>query len=58
MFNKCRNCLTEKREIRGAQKFEIVRYKCGDLSYVRWLRVLEVRYFGLRYGSLHEGVTA
>jgi hypothetical protein len=57
---KCRNCLTEKREIRGAQKLEIIRNKCecGDLSYAGWLCVLEERPFGLRHDSLNGSVTA
>jgi hypothetical protein len=35
---KCRNRLSEKREIRGVQKLEIIRNKCecGDLSFAGW----------------------
>jgi Zn finger protein HypA/HybF involved in hydrogenase expression len=49
---KCRNCLSEKREIRGAQKLEISAINVsGDLSYAVWLCVLEERPFGLRYAG-------
>jgi hypothetical protein len=52
--------LTEKREIRGAQKLENIRNKieCGYLSYAGWLCVLEGRSVGLRHGSSNGSVTA
>jgi hypothetical protein len=56
---KCRNCLSEEREIRGVQKLEISAINVsGDLSFAGWLCVLEERPFGLRYGSLHGSVKA
>jgi hypothetical protein len=60
LLKKAEIVLTEKREIRGAQKLEIIRNKieCGDLSYAGWLCVLEERPFGLRHGSLSGSVTA
>jgi hypothetical protein len=42
----CRNGLSEKREIRGAQDLEISAINVsGDLSYAGWLCVLEERPF-------------
>jgi hypothetical protein len=56
---KCRNCLSEEREIRGVQKLEISAINVsGDLSFAGWLCALEERPFGLRYGSLNGSVKA